>query len=59
MIAADIQAFIENSTVMAGSVSLTADDTSRIMAFAGSGSVAAALAASGWRCPSGFRWPTT
>jgi len=43
MISADIKAFIQSSTVTAGSVALKADDTSRIMAFAGSASVAAAF----------------
>ena len=43
MISTDIKAYIEDSTVEAGSVSLTADDTSQIMAFAGSASAAAAF----------------
>jgi hypothetical protein len=43
MISADVKAFIEGSTVTAGSVSLQADDTSVIMAFGGSASVAAAF----------------
>jgi hypothetical protein len=42
-IAADIKSTVENSTINAGSVKLTADDTSQIMAFAGSASVAAAF----------------
>jgi hypothetical protein len=43
MITADIKAYVDNSTITAGSVSVTADDTSQIMAFAGSASVAAAF----------------
>jgi hypothetical protein len=57
MISADIKAFIENSDIDAGSVTLTADDTSRIMAFAGSASVAEA--GSGSACPSAFPLPPT
>jgi Ca2+-binding RTX toxin-like protein len=43
IITTDIKAFIENSTITAGSVSMTADDTSQIMAFAGSAAVSAAV----------------
>ncbi|MBT7080527.1 MAG: hypothetical protein HN929_03510, partial [Chloroflexi bacterium] len=43
LIIADIKAFIEGSTITAGSLDLTADDTSQIMAFAGAASVAATL----------------
>ena len=45
---ADIKAFIENSdSIETGSVALTADDTSRIMADAGAASVAASFGAVG------------
>ncbi len=43
MITSDIKAFIENSIITAGSVNLTADDTSQIMAFAGSATASAAF----------------
>ncbi len=44
-ITSEVDSYIDNSTVTAGSVDLTADDTSQIMAFTGAASVAAASAA--------------